>query len=399
MDKLVGRVCQRQKDGKNMRAFILVIDGFGIGAMPDCKKFNDYGANTLKNVRAAYDLNLPTLADMGLYNIDGTYNDDRMPNGAYARLEELSKGKDTTVGHWEMAGVITNEPMPTFPNGFPQSFIAKLEKELGTKVLCNKPYSGTEVIKDFAEEHLKTGYPIVYTSADSVLQIAVHMDKYTIEQLYDMCEKARKLCTGKYAVGRIIARPFTGAYPFARTAERKDFSLNPPAKTILDDVKEAGLNSVAVGKIEYIFNGQGITRSLHTESNLDGLNKTIEIAKERFDGLVFVNLVDTDMKFGHRRDVFGYAAALEEIDAKVAELIKVLRHDDVLYITGDHGCDPTHKAHTDHTREYTPLLIYGCDVVPTNLGTLKGFDVIADTIREQLGIGGGPKSVWEKVTR
>ena len=382
-----------------MRAFILVIDGFGIGAMPDCKKFNDYGANTLKNVRAAYDFNLPTLADMGLYNIDGTYNDDRMPNAAYARLEELSKGKDTTVGHWEMAGVITSEPMPTFPNGFPQSFITKLEKELGTKVLCNKPYSGTEVIKDFGKEHLKTGFPIVYTSADSVLQIAVHMDKYTIEQLYDMCEKARKLCAGKFAVGRVIARPFTGEYPFTRTAERKDFSLNPPAKTLLDNVKDAGLESVAVGKIEYIFNGQGITRSLHTENNLDGLNKTIEIAKERFDGLVFVNLVDTDMKYGHRRDVFGYAEALEEIDAKVAELVKVMHHDDVLYITGDHGCDPTHKAHTDHTREYTPLLIYGREVVPTNLGTLKGFDVIADTIREQLQIGGGSKSVWEKVTR
>ena len=382
-----------------MRAFILVIDGFGIGAMPDCKLFNDHGANTLKNVRAAYDLQLPVLADLGLYNIDGTFHDDRMPIGAYARLEELSKGKDTTVGHWEMAGVITREFMPTFPEGFPQSFISKLENELGTKVLCNKPYSGTEVIKDYGDEHLATGYPIVYTSADSVLQIAVHMDKYTIEQLYEMCEKARALCAGKYAVGRVIARPFTGAYPFTRTAERKDFSLNPPAKTILDNVKDAGLQSVAVGKIEYIFNGQGITRSIHTESNLDGLNKTIEIAKEHFDGLVFVNLVDTDMKYGHRRDVFGYAAALEEIDAKVAELIKVMHYDDVLYITGDHGCDPTHKAHTDHTREYTPLLMYGCDIVPTNLGTIKGFDVIADTIREQLGIGGGPKSVWEKVTR
>ncbi len=382
-----------------MRAFILVIDGFGIGAMPDCKKFNDFGANTLKNIRAAYDLNLPVLADLGLYNIEGTYNDDRQPIGAYGRLEELSKGKDTTVGHWEMGGIITNEPMPTFPDGFPHSFIAKLEKELGTKVLCNKPYSGTEVIKDYGEEHLQTGYPIVYTSADSVLQIAVHMDKYTIEELYEMCEKARRLCSGKYAVGRVIARPFTGAYPFTRTSERKDFSLNPPAKTILDFVKDAGMESVAVGKIEYIFNGQGITRSLHTESNLDGLNKTIEIAKERFDGLVFVNLVDTDMKYGHRRDVFGYAEALEEIDGKVSELIKVMHHDDVVYITGDHGCDPTHKAHTDHTREYTPLLIYGCDIVPTDLGTLKGFDVICDTIRDQLGIGGGTKSVWEKITR
>lgn len=383
-----------------MRAFILVIDGFGIGAMPDCKKFNDFGANTLKNIRHAYDLNLPNMADMGLYNIDGTYNDDRMPIGAYARLEELSKGKDTTVGHWEMSGVITKSPLPTFPNGFPQSFIAKLEKELGTKVLCNKPYSGTEVIKDYGEEHLATGYPIVYTSADSVLQIAVHMDKYSIEQLYDMCEKARRLCTGEFGVGRIIARPFEGKYPFVRTAERKDFSLDPTGRTLLDCVKDAGLQSVAVGKIEYIFNGRGITRSIHTTGNLDGLNKTLELAREHFDGLVFVNLVDTDMKYGHRRDVFGYAEALEEIDAKVGELIKILHHDDVLYITGDHGCDPTHKAHTDHTREYTPLLMYGCDIVPTNLGTLKGFDVISDTIKEQLGIAKTtPKSVWEKVTR
>ena len=382
-----------------MRAFILVIDGFGIGAMPDCKKFNDFGANTLKNVRSAYEMNLPNLQEMGLYSIDGTYNDDREPIGAYARLEELSKGKDTTVGHWEMAGIITQEPMPTFPKGFPKEFVAKLEKELGTKILCNKPYSGTEVIKDFGEEHLKTGYPIVYTSADSVLQIAVHMDKYTIDDLYDMCEKARALCVGKFGVGRVIARPFDGKYPFNRTAERKDFSLDPPGKTLLDAVKSAGLESVAVGKIEYIFNGKGITRSIHTQSNLEGLEVTLKLAKEKFDGLVFVNLVDTDMKFGHRRDVFGYATALEEIDVKVGELMKLLKHDDVLYVTGDHGCDPTHKAHTDHTREYTPLLIYGCEVLPTNLGTLKGFDVIADTIKDQLGIGGGAKSVWEKVTR
>ncbi len=381
-----------------MRAFILVIDGFGVGALPDCKKYGDYGANTLKNVRNAYDLNLPCLADMGLYNIDGTYNDDRLPNGAYGRMAELSKGKDTTVGHWEIAGIVTKEFMPTFPNGFPKEFITRLEKQLGTKVLCNKPYSGTEVIKDYGEEHLRTGYPIVYTSADSVLQIAVHMDKYTIEQLYDMCLKARKLCEGKYGVGRIIARPFEGQYPFVRTADRKDFSLDPPGETLLDAVKANGLESVAVGKIEYIFNGRGITRSIHTESNLDGLEKTIEIAKENFDGLVFVNLVDTDMKYGHRRDVYGYAQALEEIDKKVGELLPLLKKDDVLYITGDHGCDPTHKAHTDHTREYTPLLIYGCDIVPTNLGTMSGMDVINDTIRQQLGLPFGAKSVWEKIT-
>lgn len=382
-----------------MRAFILVIDGFGIGAMPDCKKFGDYGANTLKNIRNAYDLNIPNMQEMGLYCIDGTYSEDRQPNAAFARLEELSKGKDTTVGHWEMAGIITSTPLPTFPNGFPKEFVTRLEKELGSKILCNKPYSGTEVIKYYGAEHLATGYPIVYTSADSVLQIAVHIDKYSLEQLYDMCEKARKLCVGKYGVGRVIARPFTGEYPFVRTADRKDFSINPPAKTLLDFVKDAGMESVAVGKIEYIFNGQGITRSLHTTSNLDGLNKTLEIAKENFDGLVFVNLVDTDMKYGHRRDVYGYAEALEEIDVKVGELVKLLKHDDVLYITGDHGCDPTHKQHTDHTREYTPLLVYGCDVVPTNLGTIKGFDVICDTIKDQLGISSGGKSVWEKITR
>ncbi len=383
-----------------MRAFILVIDGFGIGAMPDCKKYNDFGANTLKNIRSTFEINVPNMADMGLYNIDGTYNDDRKPIGAYARLEELSKGKDTTVGHWEMAGVITKEPLPTFLQGFPQEFVEQLELEFGTKILCNKPYSGTEVIKDYGEEHLKTGYPIVYTSADSVLQIAVHMDKYSIEQLYDMCQKARKLCVGKYGVGRIIARPFKGVYPFDRTSERKDYSLDPTGETLLDCVKNSGLQSVAVGKIEYIFNGKGITRSLHSESNLDGLNKTLEIAKENFDGLVFVNLVDTDMKFGHRRDVFGYANALEEIDAKVGELVKLLRDDDVLYITGDHGCDPTHKTHTDHTREYTPLLVFGRNVVPTNLGTLQGFDVISDTIKHQLGIDiSAEKSIWKKISR
>ena len=215
-----------------------------------------------------------------------------------------------------------------------------------------------------------------------------------------MCQKARKLCTGDFGVGRIIARPFTGAYPFTRTAERKDYSLDPTGTTLLEVVKDAGLQSVAVGKIEYIFNGIGITRSLHTESNLDGLNKTLELAKEKFDGLVFVNLVDTDMKFGHRRDVFGYAEALAEIDMKVGELIKLMRHDDVLYITGDHGCDPTHTAHTDHTREYVPLLVYGAEVIPTNLGTMSGIDVIADTIKAQLGIDeNAPKSVWEKITR
>ncbi|MEG2015456.1 MAG: phosphopentomutase, partial [Clostridia bacterium] len=208
----------------------------------------------------------------------------------------------------------------------------------------------------------------------------------------------RKICVGKYGVGRIIARPFNGKFPYSRTADRKDFSIDPPSKTLLDCVKESGLRSIGVGKIEYIFNGRGITESYHTENNLQGLNKTIELVKQDFDGLVFVNLVDTDMKFGHRRDVFGYAQALEEIDVKVNELCKCLRHNDALYITGDHGCDPTHKAHTDHTREYTPLLVYGANIVPTNLGTLSGMDVISDTIKEQLKIGRGGKSVWQDIT-
>ncbi len=382
-----------------MRAFILVIDGFGIGAMPDCNLYGDAGANTFGNINKAYDLALPNLIDMGLCNIDGTLNYDGEPSGAFGRLAELSKGKDTTVGHWEMAGVITHEPMPTFPKGFPREFVSKLEKELGTKILCNKPYSGTEVLKDYGMEHLESGCPIVYTSADSVLQIAVHMDKYSVEQLYDMCIKARALCTGKYGVGRIIARPFYGEYPYTRSDKRKDFSLDPTGVTLLDEVKAAGLASVGVGKIEYIFNHRGLTRSMTTHSNADGLAKTIELAKETFDGLVFVNLVDTDMAYGHRRDVFGYAEALEEIDIKIGELKALLKKDDVLYITGDHGCDPTHKEHTDHTREYVPLVIHGCDVVPTNLGTLDGFDTISDTIKEQLGLSFGNKSVWSKITR
>jgi phosphopentomutase len=381
-----------------MRAFIVVIDGFGIGAMPDCKKYGDFGANTLLNINRAYDLQLPVLNEMGLGNIEGINNIEISPSGAYARLAELSKGKDTTVGHWEIAGVITKDFLPTFPNGFPKELISAFEKEIGTKVLCNKPYSGTELLKDYGEEHLRTGYPIVYTSADSVFQIAVHMDKYTIDQLYEMCEKARKLCVGEYGVGRIIARPFVGSFPFTRTAERKDFSLDPPARTLLDIVKLSGMQSVGVGKIEYIFNGRGITRSIHTKDNLDGLDATIALAKETFDGLVFVNLVDTDMKYGHRRDVYGYAEALEEIDRKIGEFRKVMKTDDVLYITGDHGCDPTHKAHTDHTREYVPLLIFGTNVLPTDLGTINGFDVIADTIREQLELPFEGKSVWSKIS-
>lgn len=381
-----------------MRAYIIVIDGFGIGAMPDCKMYNDYGANTLKNILRTYEMNIPNLVDLGLYDIDGVFCDDHSAKGAYARLMELSKAKDTTAGHWEIAGVVTEKPFPTFPNGFPTDFVNKLEKIFGTKILLNKPYSGTEALRDFGEEHLKNGYPIVYTSADSVLQIATHVDKVPLEKLYDWCKQAREICVGEYGVGRVIARPFSGSFPFTRTIDRKDFSLSAPGETLLLDMKENGLASIGVGKIEDIFNFQGLTESYHTHSNLEGMDKVIELAKTDFDGLIFANLVDTDMLYGHRRDLFGYAQSLEEFDIKLGELMQVLRKNDVLYITSDHGNDPTHKVHTDHTREYTPLLIYGTNIVPTNLKTLNGFDSIADTIREQFGLPNNGKSVWDKIT-
>ena len=379
-----------------MRAIVLVIDGLGVGALPDSKKYNDLGTNTLRHIREVYDLKLPNLAELGLFNIDSS-NGDFTPEGAYGKVAELSKGKDTTVGHWEIAGLITKEAMPTFPKGFPNEFVEQLEKACGVEFLCNAPYSGTEVIKNFGQEHLRTGKPILYTSADSVLQIATHVDKYSIQQLHDMCQKARDLCVGKYAVGRVIARPFEGQWPFSRRVERKDFSVDPHGTTLLDTIKENGMEVVAVGKIESIFNGKGITQSYHTKDNLDGLQQTLSIIKQKFDGLVFVNLVDTDMKYGHRRDVIGYAQALEDIDAYVAKIKKVLKKDDVLYITADHGCDPTHQIHTDHTREYTPLLIYGMDVLPTHLGIVSGMDSIAETIKAQLGLSYNQKSLWEKI--
>ncbi|MEG1527723.1 MAG: phosphopentomutase [Clostridia bacterium] len=382
-----------------MRAFILVIDGLGIGEMPDARLYGDRGSNTLKNIYNSYDMDIPTLISLGLYSIDNTYCDTKNIRGAYARMEELSKAKDTTVGHWEIAGVVTTQPFPTFPDGFPPEFIQQLEDAFGVKVLLNKPYSGTEALKDYGAEHIKTGCPIVYTSGDSVLQIAVHTDVIPLAKLYEFCSIARKLCVGKYNVGRIIARPFTGEFPFVRTDDRKDYSVSPPSDTLLNNVSNAGLASVGVGKIEDIFNFSGLTESYHTHNNAESLDKTIELAKKDFDGLVFVNLIDTDMLYGHRRDVFGYAQALEKIDIKLAELMIYLKPDDVLYVTADHGNDPCHKEHTDHTREYTPLLVFGDKIIPTNLGTIKGFDAIADTIREQLGLNFNSKSLWDKLTK
>lgn len=380
-----------------MKAFVIVIDGFGVGALPDCKLYNDFGANTLKNVLSAYDMSIPNLKKLGLMSIEG-FPDDRTANGAYARLAELSKGKDTTAGHWEIAGIVTSKPFPTFPEGFPPQFVEKLEKIFGAGILLNKPYSGTDAIRDYGEEHLATGKPIVYTSADSVLQVACHIKKVPLARLYEWCGQIREICVGEYAVGRVIARPFDGVHPFTRTPDRKDYSVPPPQKTLLDDMKDNGFKSVGVGKVEDIFNFQGLTDSYHTHNNVESMDKTIELAQEDFDGLVFVNLIDTDMLYGHRRDIFGYAGAIEEIDNKLGELMSCLKHEDVLYVTSDHGNDPTHKLHTDHTREYTPLLIYGRDIVPTNLGTITGFDVVADTVREQFALQQKGKSVWKKMT-
>ncbi len=381
-----------------MRAFIIVIDGFGIGELPDARMYNDFGANTLKNLLNSYDLHIPTLESLGLYSIDGAFGNSETSKGAFARLAEISKAKDTTAGHWEIAGIITKEPFPTFPEGFPLPLVKKLQIIFKKDILLNKPYSGTSAIRDYGEEHVKTGCPIVYTSADSVLQIAAHTDVVPLETLYHWCEEVRKVCVGEYAVGRIIARPFNGSHPFVRTDDRRDFSINPPQKTLLDDVKDAGMKCVGLGKIGDIFNYQGLTDTIHTHRNSDTMEQLLKLTKQNFDGLVFANLIDTDMLYGHRRDVYGYAQTLEEIDKGIELLLTSVNKSDVIYITSDHGNDPCHSLHTDHTREYVPLLIYGKDIIPTNLGTISGLDCIADTVREQLGLSHAQKSLWGRIT-
>lgn len=381
-----------------MRAFIIVIDGFGIGELPDSRMYNDLGANTLKNLVNSYDIHLPTMESLGLYNIDGVFGNSETSKGAFARLAEISKAKDTTAGHWEIAGIITKEPFPTFPNGFPHPLVEKLRHIFNKDILCNKPYSGTSAIRDFGVQHIQTGCPIVYTSADSVLQVAAHTDVMPLETLYAKCAEIRQICKGEYGVARVIARPFEGKFPFSRTDDRRDFSLSPPQKTLLDDVKESGMKCLGIGKIGDIFNYQGLTDSIHTHRNCDTLRELLKVAEQDFDGLVFANLIDTDMLYGHRRDVFGYAQTLEDIDKGFGELLSVLNKDDVVYITSDHGNDPCHSRHTDHTREYVPLLISGKNIIPTNLGTISGFDCIADTVREQLELARGQKSLWGKIT-
>ena len=368
------------------RVFLIVLDSVGIGAAPDAAAFGDAGANTMRSVSGSDQFSVDHLKRLGLANIDGLeyLGPEKTFRGAVARLTERSMGKDTTIGHWELAGVISEKPFPTYPEGFPQEILDAFTVATGRGVLCNKPYSGTEVIKDYGNEHMETGKLIVYTSADSVFQIAAHEDVVPVEQLYEYCRAARTILQGDHAVGRVIARPFTGQWPFTRTANRHDFSLVPP-RTVLNAISEAGLDVIGVGKIGDIFAGSGITESHPTKSNVHGMEKTLELAERDFHGLCFVNLVEFDSHYGHRQDRDGYAKALAEFDHWLPRLLEKLGPEDVLLITADHGCDPCDDS-TDHTREQVPLLVYGEKIKPGNLGTKSSFADVAATVRDLLGV-------------
>ena len=370
------------------RIFLLVLDSFGVGFEPDAAEFGDVGANTLKSCASSEQFRMDNLIAAGLGNLDGVdyLRKTDTPTAAVARLQERSKGKDTTIGHWEIAGVVSEHPLPTYPNGFPEEVLAPFRAQTGRGVLCNLPYSGTEVIKDYGRQHVETGDLIVYTSADSVFQIAAHEDIVLPEQLYEYCRIARKILVGKHGVGRVIARPFEGEWPYTRTSRRHDFSLTPPADTMLDLLKTAGKSVIGVGKIHDIFAGQGLTEFTYTAGNRDGMEQTMAYAEKDFEGLCFVNLVDYDMLYGHRRNIDGYAAALHEFDAWLPGFLEKLTDDDLVIITADHGCDPGYSAHTDHTREYIPMLALGKRVKPVNLGTRPGFGDIAATVLELLDV-------------
>lgn len=372
------------------RIFLIVLDSFGIGAMPDSESFGDVGVNTLAACATSGKLNIPNMIAAGLGNIDGVSCLPKAdaPTGAFARLTEASMGKDTTIGHWEIAGVISPEPLPTYPNGFPQDVLDAFTEATGRGCLCNLPYSGTDVIRDYGQEQIDTGKWIVYTSADSVFQVAANEEHIPLEELYDACHKARQLLRGKHGVGRVIARPYVGNTKdgFKRTSNRHDYSLEPPKPTMLDAIKAAGLDSIAVGKIHDIFAGYGDTEHVYNKSNANGMEHTVNYAAKDFKGLCFVNLVDFDMLFGHRRDIDGYAAALTEFDAWLGSFLPTLSEEDLVMITADHGCDPAYTATTDHTREYVPLLVLGKAVKSGNMGTRKSFADIAATVTELLGV-------------
>ena len=378
------------------RVFLIVLDSFGIGGAPDAAKFGDEGSNTLAAVLSYSNEAFPNLAKMGLLAIDGE-DDPRIlnykkaqetipsPIGSYARVREISAGKDSTIGHWEIAGIISDKAQPTYPDGFPEDVMRELEKATGKEFLCNKPYSGTDVIRDFGEEHMKTGKLIIYTSADSVLQIAAHEEVVPLEELYDVCKKAREVMCGDNAVGRVIARPFVGEPGnFTRTANRHDFSLAAPSSTMLDLLKSEGFEVISIGKIYDLFAGRGLTESNPTKGNTEGISKTIEMMGRDINGLCFTNLVDFDMKYGHRNDIAGYNTAMHEFDDALGTILNKLKDDDLLIITADHGCDPSTPS-TDHSRECIPLLIYGDGFrLPSNMGELTGFNNIAGIVLSAL---------------
>ncbi len=369
------------------RVFLIILDSLGIGEMPDAEEYGDTGSNTLAAILSLGNA-FPNLQKLGLFNIEGVScgSSEMHPIGAYARMKEVSKGKDSTIGHWEIACLPSDRPLPTYPNGFPSSVLEAFADQTGRGVLCNMPYSGTDVIRDYGEEQLRTGKWIVYTSADSVFQIAAHEEKIPIEELYDACRKARRILTGENAVGRVIARPYIGKYPhFERTAKRHDFSLEPPGVTMLDCLKERGLDVLSIGKIQDIFAGRGITKAIPTAGNTEGLQKTAEALHMDFNGLCFVNLVDFDTLYGHRNDRAGYWAALKEFDDFIPVLLAGLGEEDLLMIAADHGCDPLTPS-TDHSREYVPWLIAGQNVKKgMDLGTLPTFSDIGATILDYLG--------------
>ncbi len=372
------------------RIFLIVLDSFGIGEMEDAASYGDVNVNTLRSVSSSPYFQVPNMRELGLFDIDGVTVGEKKENhsAAIARMTERSKGKDTTIGHWEIAGVYSPKPLPTYPEGFPQEVLAAFSEKTGRGVLCNRPYSGTAVIQEYGDIHMQTGDLIVYTSADSVFQIAAHEDIVPVEQLYEYCRMAREILQGEHGVGRVIARPFTGSLggPFTRTARRHDFSLLPPAVTMLDQLCEAGKDVIAVGKIKDIFEGKGITEFVYTSGNAEGIERTLEYLDKDFEGLCFINLVDYDMLYGHRRDIEGYAKALAFFDEKLSEIMSKLREDDILMITADHGCDPAYTRTTDHTREYTPFLVYGKNVKPINCGTRKTFADIGATVLQYFGI-------------
>ena len=375
------------------RVILIVLDSFGVGQMPDSADFGDYDVNTLRSCSKSPFFDMPNMKKMGLFNIEGVdfLEGTGSPEALYCKCAEATKGKDTTIGHWEIAGIITPHPLPTYPEGVPEEVLKPFREATGRDVLCNLPYSGTEVINTYGDEHVSTGKLIVYTSADSVFQIAAHEDVVPVEELYEYCRQARKILTGKHGVGRVIARPFIGKGNgnYTRTPRRHDFSIEPPRDTMLDELVKDGKTVLAVGKIHDIFAGRGMSEFVYTSGNAEGIDRTLEYMDRDMNGLIFTNLVDYDMLYGHRRDVDGYAKALKYFDDRLPEIKARMREEDILMITADHGCDPAYTRSTDHTREYIPLIIYGKNVPPKNMGVRDTYADIGYTVERYLGTDPG----------